>query len=117
MPTAGVIMKLGEGKGGLERGESGVGHQGSLLGTAPQFSRSFSYLEGPVTGECLLHSCQIYLYMCVCTTVIPYMAVPKQTHHGAHLLLLAIPNSQLLQTMQWVLTIACKHTQPVAAAS
>ena len=53
MPTAEVVLKLGGGKGGLERGESGVGHQGSLLGTSPQFSRSFSYLEGPVSGECL----------------------------------------------------------------
>lgn len=51
MPAAGGAMKMRVDKGGLQRGESGVGHQGSLLGTAPQFSRSFSYLEGPVTGD------------------------------------------------------------------
>lgn len=53
IPIAGVVLKLGGGKGGLVREESGVGHQGLLLGTAPQFSRSLSYLEGPVSGELL----------------------------------------------------------------
>ena len=60
MPAvAGVVMKLGGDKGALERGESGVGHQGSLLGTAPQFSRSFSYVEGPASGQCLHSSLHI----------------------------------------------------------
>ena len=49
--TAGALVKLAGGK--LEKGESGEGSttNGSLLGTTPHFSRSFSYTEGPSSGE------------------------------------------------------------------
>lgn len=53
MPAgAGVAMKLAGDK--LDRGDSRAGRQDSLLGTAPQFSRSFSYVEGPVAGKFLI---------------------------------------------------------------
>ena len=49
MPAAAeVVMKLAGDK--LDRGNSRAGRQDSLLSTAPQFSRSFSYVEGPVAG-------------------------------------------------------------------
>ncbi len=50
--TAGALVKLAGGK--LEKGESGEGStaKGSLLGTTPHFSRSFSYTEGTTYGAC-----------------------------------------------------------------
>ncbi len=49
--TAGALVKLAGGK--LEKGESGEGStaRGSLLGTTPHFTRSFSYTEGTPYGE------------------------------------------------------------------
>jgi hypothetical protein len=52
LATAGALVKLAGGK--LQKGESGEGStaRGSLLGTTPHFSRSFSYTEGTMYGEC-----------------------------------------------------------------
>ncbi|KAL0018722.1 hypothetical protein WJX79_001236 [Trebouxia sp. C0005] len=54
--TAGALVKLAGGK--LEKGESGEGStaRGSLLGTTPHFSRSFSYTEGTPYGYALSSS-------------------------------------------------------------
>lgn len=49
--TAGALVKLAGGK--LQKGVSGEGSSGggSLLGTTPHYTRSFSYTEGPSSGE------------------------------------------------------------------
>ncbi len=54
--TARALVKLAGGK--LEKGESGEGSsaRGSLLGTTPHFTRSFSYTEGPSSGELDQHA-------------------------------------------------------------
>ncbi len=86
MPVAAgkAVVKLGGGGSKLQTVESGEGStaKGSLLGTTPHFSRSFSYTEGAVAGQsCMLHLTQTL----GCGKLRHALSVPQHTGSCSHI--------------------------------